>query len=228
MISEPLISVIISAYNSEDSIRKCIESILNQTYKNLEILIIDDYSSDNTFNIIESLTNSDSRVRLFRNTKNIGLTLNLNKLLAISTGDYIARQDADDFSNLTRFEKQLNYLQKNNLDAVCSLAEDTTKNKTYPGLSKYFNPRIVMKFKNPFIHGTLLVSKKAIEAVNFYDESFKFAQDYKLYNDLFEKNFKIKNMFESLYFINTVDNISSKFRKEQKDFAIKVKKIYKF
>jgi len=228
MISEPLISVIISAHNSEASIFKCIESILNQTYKNLEILIIDDHSTDSTFKIIESLTNSDNRVRLFRNTKNIGLTLNLNRLIAISSGEYIARQDADDFSNLKRFEKQLNYLLKNNLDGVCSLAKDTTKNKTYPGLTKYINPRIVMKFRNPFIHGTLLISKKAIKAVNFYDESFKFAQDYKLYSDLFEKNFKIKNMHEPLYFLNTVDNISSKFEKEQKDFALKVRKNYKF
>ena len=98
MNNNDLVSVIMSTYNNEKSIESSVNSILNQTYKNIEFLIIDDFSTDNTFGILNNLKNSDERIKVYRNSNNIGLTKSLNKLISKSKGNYIARQDADDIT----------------------------------------------------------------------------------------------------------------------------------
>ena len=82
-----------STYNNEKSIESSVNSILNQTYKNIEFLIIDDFSTDNTYEILNNLKNTDERLKIYRNSSNIGLTKSLNKLVAKSSGLFIARQD---------------------------------------------------------------------------------------------------------------------------------------
>ena len=114
------LSILMSAYNSELYIEQSIESILSQTFIDFEFLIIDDGSNDNTYKICEKFKKIDSRVILFRNKNNIGLTKSLNKLLDVSSYDLIARQDADDKSYNSRLHKQLEYLDKKNLDFVFS------------------------------------------------------------------------------------------------------------
>ena len=98
MMSKDLISVIMSSYNSEETIEKSILSILNQDYKNIEFLIVDDCSTDSSLSIMKRLREDDKRIKIIENKKNIGLTKSLNKLLKISNGKYIARQDSDDVS----------------------------------------------------------------------------------------------------------------------------------
>ena len=90
MMSKDLISVIMSSYNSEETIEKSILSILKQDYKNIEFLIVDDCSKDSTLNIMKRLREDDKRIKIIENKKNIGLTKSLNKLLNISNGKYIA------------------------------------------------------------------------------------------------------------------------------------------
>ena len=87
-----LISVIMSIYNNEFTLQKCVDSILNQTYSNIEFLITDDGSTDNSYEILKDLKNQDERIKLYKNQKNIGLTKSLNKMIKISSGDFIARQ----------------------------------------------------------------------------------------------------------------------------------------
>ena len=111
--SKPLISVIMSAYNSEKSIGKAVESILNQDYRNFEFLVLDDCSSDNTHEIIQEYTKGDNRLKIYKNEKNIGLTKSLNILIKNSKGDYIARQDADDVSLNHRLDIQIKRIIKN-------------------------------------------------------------------------------------------------------------------
>lgn len=93
------------AYNCEPFIKQAIDSILNQTHVNFEFLICDDASEDNTWGIIDSYT--DERIRKFRNEQNIGLLGNYNFLLSQVKGDYVTCQDADDWSEITRLEEQL-------------------------------------------------------------------------------------------------------------------------
>ena len=224
MNNNKLVSVIISAFNSEETIDYSLQSIINQTYQNLEILIMDDCSTDNTFKILKKYENSLNNVRIFKNDVNIGLTRSLNKLIKYSNGHFIARHDTDDLSNVFRIEKQVSYLNSMDLDGCTSRAFVMNSNKKIPNLSFYFPINLVMKVKNPFIHGSLLIKKEALNLVNNYDEKFYYAQDYKLMRDLIDNNLKIKIMSEVLYSLNMQNNISSNKKIEQEFFANCVKK----
>ena len=224
MSKKEIVSVIMSAFNAEKTIKKSVESISSQSYKDLEILVADDNSTDNTYAILTKLKSKDERIVIIKNEKNLGLTKSLNNLLNIASGKYIARHDADDFSKKIRIERQLSFLVEKKYDAVCCLANIIGDERVIPNLSRFVNPKLIMKLKNPFIHGTLLIKKEVIESVGNYDERFLYSQDYKLFKDLFEAGYKIKNLNEALYFLNTINNISSKFGSEQKYFANCVRK----
>ncbi len=99
---EPLVSVIIPAYNCERFIIQSLDSIINQTYQNLEIIVCDDASKDKTRKIIDSY--SDPRIKRFHNEYNMGYLITWNKLMAFATGEYITFQDADDVSDTKRIE----------------------------------------------------------------------------------------------------------------------------
>lgn len=107
----PLVSVIMPVYNSEKYLREAIDSILNQTYKNIELIIIDDGSSDNSINVVKSY--NSEKIRFYINEKNMGVSSTRNKALDLSKGKYIALMDSDDISPLDRIEKQVEYLEKN-------------------------------------------------------------------------------------------------------------------
>ena len=218
------ISVLLSAYNAEKTINTAIESILSQSYDNFEFLILDDASTDNTFKIIESFSREDKRIRIFKNSYNLGLTKSLNLLLNESNADLIARQDADDKSYKIRFQKQLEYLTVNKLDFVYARSIRNDNNKTIPKYSFYLPKKIILKYKNPFIHGTLFGRKEALNSINGYDENFLYAQDYKLVTDLMSKSFKIKIMKDVLYESNFTNNITTLNQKEQEFYSDCVKK----
>ena len=214
--SKPLVSVLMSVRNSEQTVEKSIESILNQSYDYFEFLIVDDCSTDSTLEKLKILEKQDSRISIFTNSENIGLTKSLNKLIKNTKGELIARQDADDYSNPERIYAQVEYLLKNRLDAVTSRALIIGSAKKIPGLSYYIPAKLLMKFKNPFIHGSLIIKKQVLNDLGLYDENFYFAQDYKLYLDLLNNGYSIKAINKPLYNLNTINNISSNNKDEQK------------
>jgi glycosyltransferase involved in cell wall biosynthesis len=224
MSSNNLVSVVMSTYNNEDTIETSISSLVNQSYKNIEILIMDDASTDNTYNICKKFEKTSSNVKIFRNQDNLGLTKSLNILVKKARGKYIARSDADDFSYTNRIEEQLNYILKKNLDACCTRAFRLNTKRKIPGYSYYIPLKILIKYKNPFVHGTLLIKKEVLQILNLYDENFIYAQDYKLFSDLLKNNFKILNMKIPLYELNTKNNISNIYKEQQKYFADCVRK----
>jgi len=112
-MEKPLVSVLMPAYNADKYIGDAIESILNQTYKKLELIIIDDCSQDNTWKIIQEYLKKDKRISAFQNKKNLYIAENRNKLLKHARGRYIAWQDADDISISDRIDKQVELLEKN-------------------------------------------------------------------------------------------------------------------
>ena len=223
MKNNKLVSVILSTFNSSETISTCIESVLDQTYKNIELLIVDDCSTDNTYEILDDYRKKYPQVKLFKNTKNIGLTKSLNFLINKSKGEFIARQDSDDISYLDRIEKQLNFIYTHKLDGCTTRALKNGISIT-PRLSYYLPLKIVIKYKNPFVHGTLLIRKSTIDKIKNYDERFYFSQDYKLLTDLLNAGYKISIMKDALYNLNTFNNISSKYKEEQKYYANCVRK----
>lgn len=213
-----MISVLMSVYNSEKTIEVAIKSILSQTFKDFELLIVDDSSKDSTYKLLNKIKDTDKRIKIFKNESNIGLTKSLNFLANKAKYDIYARHDSDDYSEPSRFQKQLIFLEGKNYDACTTRARIIINNNKIPGLSFYLPKRLVMNFKNPFIHGTLMIKKEAFEICGKYDERFYYAQDYKLFKDLISKGKNIKTINEVLYNLNTNENISTKYIKEQKYF----------
>ena len=111
MNNKKLISVVLPVYNCKEYIRDSVQSILQQTYKNFELIIVDDGSEDGTLDILNNF--KDKRIRLYKNKYNRGLIYSLNKALNKSKGQFIARMDADDICELNRLQKQINYLDNN-------------------------------------------------------------------------------------------------------------------
>jgi len=221
---QPFVSILMSTYNNEKTILKAIESILLQDYTNFELLILNDCSTDSTKSLLEQVKEKDERVHVFNNDKNLGLTASLNKLIKFSKGEIIVRQDADDFSTKNRISIQVHYLTNNKVDLCFSRAKVIDKSKIIPNWSYYLPYKLVMKYKNPFIHGTLAIKKRVLLSIGNYDENFYFAQDYKLYKDIISKNFHIKKIYSVLYHLNTQNNISSNYSKEQNYYAECVRK----
>ena len=124
-----LVSVLLCTYNSESTIVKSISSLLDQSYKEIEILIMDDASKDNSYNICKKYEEEYNNIKLYKNSKNLGLTKSLNLLLKEARGSYIARQDADDFSHVLRIEKQIEFLNSSNLDACSTRAKVIDSNR---------------------------------------------------------------------------------------------------
>ncbi len=112
-----LITIIVPVYNREKYLKESLDSVLNQTYKNLEIILADDGSTDNSYSIIKYYEKLDPRIKVITH-KNGGICETMRRALLISNGEYIARCDSDDVNELDRYESQLNFLKKYNCDLV--------------------------------------------------------------------------------------------------------------
>ena len=180
---------------------------------------MDDGSTDSTYKILLQNFDDNKKIRIFKNNENIGLTKSLNKLIKKSKGSVIARQDADDTSVPNRLEIQMESMILKKLDFCTSRASIKNSNRLIPNLSYLIPPKIVIKYKNPFIHGTLLIKKSIMLEIGGYDEQFKYSQDYKLFIDLLKMNRKFYFIKMPLYILNMEDNISSNFKEKQKYYA---------
>ena len=218
-----MISVIMSVYNATDSLEKSIDSILNQTYEDFEFLICNDASTDDTSKIVMDYQKKDPRIKLFNNKKNIGLTRSLNYLLMQSSGEFIARQDGDDESLENRFQTQIDVLNNLNLD-FCTARAYKDNGKITPKLKQLISYKLLIKYLNPFIHGTLMIKSQTLRNIGGYDENFYYAQDYKLFSDLIKNKSKFKVIRQPLYKLNTTNNISSLKSSEQDYYAMCVRK----
>ena len=117
----PLISVIMPAWNAQETLPFATRSILNQTWRNLELLIVDDCSDDNTWNTLQEIAAKDHRVRIFRNKANVGPYVSKNIALTRSHGDWVTGHDADDWAHPQRLENHFNEAIKRNLKASITL-----------------------------------------------------------------------------------------------------------
>ena len=212
------ISVVMPVYNCEKYIAYSIESILSQSFKAFELIIVDDGSSDNSMSIIQSY--KDKRIRIITNPNNIGLTKSLNKAINCSKGEYIARMDADDISLVDRLEKQSDFMEDNPKVAV--LGGGYQEIDSDGRLINYvFKPpvdketiehQLLFKkpFANPIVHSTAIIRRTALEDVGRYRVPFQAAQDYDLWLRISEK-FEIQNMDEILiYYRYHPDSIFNK------------------
>ena len=216
-------SIIMSTYNHEKSLSQSISSILSQKYEDFEFLILNDNSTDETKEVLDKFKKKDSRIKVFSNYKNLGLTKSLNILIKESKGRLIFRQDSDDISLPNRLMKQVGLLRHPNNHACVTRAVNSLTLKKIPNMSYNLPYKLVMNLKNPFIHGTLGIKKEVLYDVGLYDERFYYAQDYHLYKKLIMSKYKIIKLREIHYILNMENNISNLFKDEQDAYASIVK-----
>lgn len=190
----PEISVVMSVFNGQDYLEEAIESILNQSFKNFELIIVNDASVDSSKIIIESY--QDDRIVVITNEKTLGLAKSLNKALKLAKGEFVARMDADDIAVSNRLEVQLNQARVLNCDVLGASVDAFSKE----GKIERWNfpttyPEIFLKglYSPPFAHPAVLFRKELVLGL-MYNEDCKYAQDYELWSRmLFE--FKITKVF---------------------------------
>ena len=177
-----IVSILLPVYNAESTISETIQSIINQTYKDWELYIINDGSVDKTEEIILSF--KDDRIKYLKNNKNRGLIYTLNRGLSIAQCKYIARMDADDICMSTRLEKQVAYLDSHPEVIICGAQIEYfgTKSNKYVKLSFPTKDKILkemLAFSTCFAHPTVMMRKDIIVKNKLqYDYDYKNAVDY--------------------------------------------------
>lgn len=183
--NNPLLSVIMPVYNCEQYVTQAVESILNQTYKKFEFIIVDDASVDKTFTILKNFEKKDKRIILIRNSQNLGVTKSLNIALAQAKGKYIIRMDADDFSYPNRFKLQVELMEKNPKVVISgSYIEVCDSKLRTKHVRKYHHDDINIRkhiFRySPFAHPATIWVAKLLKK-ELYNERIITCQDYELY-----------------------------------------------
>lgn len=179
------VSVIMPAYNVEKYIESAIESILVQSYKNFEFIIVDDCSTDGTLEIVKNIRKKDKRIILIENKQNLGVTKSLNKALELSNGKYIIRMDADDWSYPERFASQIK-LMEDHPEVVVSGSHIEVCNaqlKTEYIRKYHLEDTSIRKhlFRySPFAHPATIWQAKILKRER-YDDRIGICQDYELY-----------------------------------------------
>jgi len=178
VIKHPKISVLMPVYNCEEFVEDAIVSILNQTFTDFELIIIDDASTDDTVSLIKNFT--DSRIKFIEKTTNSGHTNSLIEALNNAKGEYIARMDGDDISFSERFEKQVQFLDTHPNVVLCGSAHVVLgKDKTVVRPETHEDIKIALLQKNCFTHPTVMLRNSVLKANNLnYDQNFSVTQDY--------------------------------------------------
>ncbi len=199
----PLVTVLMPAFNSERFLRQSIESILSQTYKNFEFIIINDGSTDNSAAILRQY--KDKRIRFINRKVNLGLDANLNYGFKIAKGKYIARMDSDDISLPTRLEKQVAFLEKNPLYGLlgtqyANISETGEIIEISGQLLSDQEIKFAISSMNTFCHPTVMFRTSVIRKHGMqYDHAFYPYEDYELWTRIVKKT-KVANLDEVLLF----------------------------
>lgn len=200
----PKVSVVIPVYNAGKYIRQAVESILNQSYDNLEILIADDQSKDDSKNILESFT--DVRIRLHPNPENLGYLKTCNKLFSLASGELITWQDADDFSAVNRIEIQVNEFLKDPALGMCGsyhveVNEEGEEIKKVARSVNYEEIKESMWSQYQFCGATMMIRKEIMDEMGGYRIFFNRirGEDYDLAYRIIEK-YKSVNIPQYLYY----------------------------
>lgn len=204
MSNKPLVSVVIPCYNAALYVEEAVRSIMGQSYSNLEIIVINDGSTDSTKKILIQLSEEDSRIRYVENEQNIQLVATLNKGIRLSNGVFIARMDADDISHKNRIEKQVDFFTKNTEVSILGTATLSFKNKGSYNYTPQPCNNLEIKSKlfvaSAFHHPTVMFNTKVLDKSKIvYDKDYYRLEDYALWVSLmFDDDIIFANLKEAL------------------------------
>lgn len=203
--TDALVSVVIAARNAESTLADALRSIMEQSYQNLEIIVVDDASTDGTAGIARQLQQGESRIKCISLGQQATLPGALNFGIAQANGEYVARQDADDLSHPSRLELQLQTLASTGADLVSARAV-YFRNRfggNFPVTSGKSISREIKQSEldhaNPLVHGSYVFRRAAIAAVGGYDPEYRLAQDYELVSRMIRSGQRVVLLEQALY-----------------------------
>ena len=218
----PEISIVMPVYNGAKYLEAAIDSILNQSFKEWELIIINDGSTDNTEALIKNYT--DERIVYLNNSQNLGLAKSFNIGINAARGTYIARMDADDMSVNDRLEKELGFLKTHpDIDIVGTAVQLIDENGHGSKIASKPLTHLELKWQSllstPFFHPTILTTAGVLKA-NPFDESLFNSEDYELWSRLlFGKNMKFANLSEPLLLYRVSKNSFTQSLNKEKRIA---------
>lgn len=201
------VSIIMGIYNCENTISEAIDSIINQTYKDWELIMCDDKSTDNTYFIAKEYEDKyPNKIKVIINDKNITLAPTLNRCLKLAKGKYIARQDGDDISKPNRLEEEVSFLESNpqyDLVATNMISFDENGEKGIHQLKEIPNKFDFLNKGSVFSHATIVMKAEVMKALGGYceEEYANQAEDYELWSRFFLHGYKGYNMHKNLYMV---------------------------
>ncbi len=182
----PSVSVVIPTYNAEKYISEAMRSVLGQTFKDFELIIVDDGSTDNTLRIVDRYCRADERIVVLKNEENLKLARTLNRGIEAARGKYVARMDADDISLPNRLEKQVDFMEKNPEVGIVGGAMEIVdeegrkrRERRYWIKDEEIRKRIFLF--SPFCHPAVMMRKSVLEKSGLYDPHYNPAEDYEFY-----------------------------------------------
>ena len=209
----PTVSILLPVYNGAAYLRESLDSVLQQTHRDFELIIIDDGSRDESAGIIQSV--NDHRIRFYQQD-NRGLAATLNRAIELSRGEYLARQDQDDVSLPRRLEKQLSHLVSHpHCGLVGTWAEIVSGTEKTERAHKHAAENYCLKFDllfdNPFVHSSVMLRKSAAESVGMYstDPSRQPPEDYELWSRL-SRTWEVANIPEVLHIYREITTSMSR------------------
>lgn len=217
-----MVTVLMPVYNGEKYLKEAIDSVLNQTYKEFEFLIINDGSSDKSLEIINSYR--DKRIRLINNEKNLRLISTLNKGLALANGKYIARMDCDDICFPERLQLQVDFMEANpEIGILGSWYIRTDNSKVVKKPLSHEDIKVNLLKGASILHPTAVFRKNLFDKHSLrFDQGYIHAEDYELWVRASE-HFKLANLpIPLIHYRKHPNQVSQSYAKEQKETTIKI------
>lgn len=218
----PLISILFPCYNAEKYLPYSLESILNQDYTNLQVICINDGSTDGTLRLLQDYCTADTRIEILDLQQNRGLIESLNRGIDLVRGQYFARMDADDYCPPDRISIQMDYIQKHpEFDLVSGGYHYFIQNNRP---LEYLPPvalrpaalRFISLFSTPLTHAAVLGKSTLLHGMYWYDKNYPHSEDYELFSRLALEKVPMANIPTSLYWVRlNPDSVSVRHNDQQ-------------
>lgn len=196
------VSIIMGVFNGEKTVSKAVESILNQSYQNFELIICDDASQDSSYRILNEIASKDSRIILIKNDLNLKLSKTLNKCIEISKGTYIARMDDDDYCDPNRIKEQVHFLDENKDYDLVGTSRMLFDEEGVWGIGKMIEePSLLDIFQGKsFVHPSIMIRKSTLQRIDNYSDSKQVerVEDYDLWCKVYKSGGRGYNLQKEL------------------------------
>ncbi len=230
--NNPLVSVIMPAYNCAAYVADALHSITQQTYKNLQIIIVDDCSTDNTWNVISEIARTDKRIEAYRNSENLKIVGTMNFAIRKAKGVYLARMDADDFRYGDSIEKQVRFLEAHTdvvivggASEICDENMKVINERRYSLTDKEIRAKLFRY--SPYTHGSIVMRADVLEEDPY---RLNWAEDYDLYFRLGNRG-EFANLSDVVYKLRThrgsVSRSKAKYQ-EKLTLYIRLKAVFEY